>query len=82
MGVGDSMKNRMTTLMNSCFEDFSTPSSREGGNLFDDNPLQFKLEGIYEQIWTVTKNPDDTISIDHNYFGIEDGYTELTIEEF
>ena len=34
------------------------------------------------QIWTVTKNPDDTISIDHNYSDIEDGYTELTIEEF
>ena len=65
-----------------CFEDVSTPSCWEGGNLFDDNPLQFKLEGIYGQIWTVTKNPDDTISIDHNYYGIEDGYTEVTIEEF
>jgi hypothetical protein len=45
------------------------------------NPLQFKLDGIYGQTWIVTKNSDDTISIDHSS-GLEDGYTELTIEEF
>jgi hypothetical protein len=46
------------------------------------NPLQFKLDGIYGQTWIVTKNSDDTISIDHSSSGLEDGYTELTIEEF
>nr|AOE13445.1 hypothetical protein [uncultured bacterium] len=45
------------------------------------NPLQFKLDGIYGQTWIVTKNSDDTISIDH-LSGLEDGYTEMTIEEF
>ena len=45
------------------------------------NPLQFKLDGIYAQTWIVTKNSDDTISIDHSS-GLEDGYTEMTIEEF
>ena len=46
---------------------------------------EFKFDAAFGQIWIVTKNPDDTISIDHNINGnnyIDDGYTELTIEEF
>ena len=73
MGVGDSMKNRMTTLMNkaalvnisnSCFEPMYLQWYTD---TIINNPLQFKLDGIYGQTWIVTKNPDDTISIDHNY---------------
>ncbi|MDB9954957.1 hypothetical protein OAD49_05310 [Flavobacteriaceae bacterium] len=46
---------------------------------------EFKFDAVFGQIWIVTKNPDDTISIDHNINGnnyIDDGYTEVTIEEF
>ena len=46
------------------------------------SPTEFRFDGIFGQNWTVTKNPDDTISIDHNYNGIDDGYTQVTIEEF
>ena len=42
---------------------------------------EFKFDAVFGQIWIVTKNSDDTISIDH-LSGLEDGYTELTIEEF
>ena len=68
-----------------CFQDYSNLASGEGGRLIINNPLQFELRGDFDQIWIVTKNPDDTISIDHNINGnnyIDDGYTELTIEEF
>ena len=56
-------------------------------NLNPDNnsPTEFKFDAVFGQIWIVTKNPDDTISIDHNINGnnyIDDGYTEVTIEEF
>jgi hypothetical protein len=64
-----------------CFQDYSNPASGEGGRLLIDNPLQFELRGDFDQIWIVTKNTDDTISIDGNPV-FEDGYTEVTIEEF
>ncbi|MEJ6791783.1 MAG: hypothetical protein QNK89_03345 [Lacinutrix sp.] len=47
------------------------------------SPTQFKFNGAFGQSWVVTKNPvDDTISINSSSNGSEDGYTELTIEEF
>ena len=46
------------------------------------SPTEFKFDAVYGQSWTVTKNPDDTISISNNYNGIDDGYTQVTIEEF
>ena len=42
---------------------------------------EFKFDAVFGQSFSVTKNSDDTISIDHSS-GLEDGYTELTIEEF
>lgn len=46
-------------------------------------PDQFKLDGIYNQTWIVTKNENDIISIDYNYsFDFDNGYTEISLEEF
>ena len=46
-------------------------------------PDQFKLDGIYSQTWIVTKDENDMISIDYNYnFNIDNGYTEMSLEEF
>ena len=46
-------------------------------------PDQFKLDGIYSQTWTVTKDENDLISIDYNYsFDVDNGYTEMSLEEF
>ena len=46
-------------------------------------PNQFKLDGIYGQTWTVTKNENNLISIDYNYsFEADSGYTEMGLEEF
>ncbi|MDA9875782.1 hypothetical protein N9D29_07230 [Flavobacteriaceae bacterium] len=45
------------------------------------SPTEFSFDAVFGQSFTVTKNSDDTISIDHSS-GLEDGYTELTIEEF
>ena len=63
-----------------CFQDYSNLASGEGGRLIINNPLQFELRGDFDQIWIVTKNTDDTISIDGIL--VEGGYTEVTIEEF
>ena len=69
-----------------CFLDYSISSLAYGlylkwdSDTIINNPLQFKLDGIYGQTWIVTKNSDDTISIFN--FNIDDGYTEVTIEEF
>ena len=47
------------------------------------NPDQFKLDGIYNQTWTVTKDENNLISIDYNYsFDVDNGYTEMSLEEF
>ena len=46
-------------------------------------PDQFKLDGIYSQTWTVTKDENDLISIDYNYsFDVDNDYTEMSLEEF
>jgi hypothetical protein len=46
-------------------------------------PNQFKLDGIYSQTWTVTKDENNLISIDYNYsFNIDNDYTEMSLEEF
>ena len=46
-------------------------------------PDQFKLDGIYSQTWTVTKDENDLITIDYNYsFDVDNGYTEMSLEEF
>jgi len=46
-------------------------------------PDQFKLDGIYNQTWTVTKDENNLISIDYNYsFDVDNGYTEMSLEEF
>ena len=46
-------------------------------------PDQFKLDGIYSQTWIVTKDENDMISIDYNYsFDVDNGYTEISLEEF
>jgi len=44
------------------------------------SPTEFKFDADFGQSFTVTKNSDDTISIFN--FNIDDGYTEVTIEEF
>ena len=44
------------------------------------SPTEFSFDAVFGQSFTVTKNSDDTISIFN--FNIDDGYTELTIEEF
>ena len=44
------------------------------------SPTEFKFDAVFGQSFTVTKNSDDTISIFN--FNIDDGYTEVTIEEF
>ena len=41
---------------------------------------EFKFDAVFGQSFTVTKNSDDTISIFN--FNIDDGYTDVTIEEF
>ena len=47
------------------------------------NPDQFKLDGIYNQTWTVTKDENNLISIDYNYsFDVDNGYSEMSLEEF
>ena len=47
------------------------------------NPDQFKLDGIYNQTWTVTKDENNLISIDYNYnFDVDNGYSEMGLEEF
>ena len=46
-------------------------------------PDQFKLDGIYNQTWTVTKDENNLISIDYNYnFDVDNGYSEMGLEEF
>ncbi len=46
-------------------------------------PNQFKLDGIYSQTWTVTKDENNLISIDYNYsFNIDNDYSEMSLEEF
>ena len=46
-------------------------------------PEQFKLDGIYNQTWIITKDENDIISIEHNYsFDVDNGYTEMSLEEF
>ena len=46
-------------------------------------PDQFKLDGIYNQTWTVTKDENNLISIDYNYsFDVDNGYSEMSLEEF
>ena len=46
------------------------------------SPTEFKFDAVFGQYWTVTKNSDDTISIAYLNDDSDDGYTELTIEEF
>ena len=47
------------------------------------NPDQFKLDGIYNQTWTVTKDENNLISIDYNYnFDVDNGYSEMSLKEF
>jgi len=49
------------------------------------SPTEFKFDAAFGQSWVVIKNPDDTISIDHDGgsgLANDDGYTEVTIEEF
>ena len=46
-------------------------------------PNQFKLDGIYNQTWIVTKDENNMISIEYNYnFDVDNGYTEMSLEEF
>ena len=72
-----------------CFLTYSISSSDFGLYLqwytdtIINNPQQFKLDGIYNQTWIVTKNNNDMISI--KYGGdpdIDDDYTEMSLEEF
>ena len=46
------------------------------------NPTQFKLEGIYGQSWIVTKDDADMIGINSNGSNIDNGYTEMSLEDF
>jgi len=44
---------------------------------------QFKLDGIYNQTWIVTKDENNMISIEYNYnFDVDNGYTEMSLEAF
>ncbi len=46
-------------------------------------PNQFKLDGIYNQTWIVTKDENNMISIEYNYnFDVDNGYTEMSLEAF
>ena len=72
-----------------CFLDYSISSSDFGLYLqwytdtIINNPQQFKLDGIYNQTWIVTKDDNDIISIKTGGDGsIDDGYTEISSEEF
>jgi hypothetical protein len=44
------------------------------------SPTEFSFDAVFGQSFTVTKSSDDTISIFN--FNIDDGYTEVAIEEF
>tara|TARA_B110000459_G_scaffold126357_1_gene138645 strand:+ start:264 stop:1274 length:1011 start_codon:yes stop_codon:yes gene_type:complete len=49
------------------------------------SPTEFKFDAAFGQSWIVTKNPDDSISIDHDGgsgLAYDDGYIQVTIEEF
>ena len=72
-----------------CFLDYSISSIDYGLYLrwytdtIINNPQQFKLDGIYNQTWIVTKDDNDIISIKTGGDGsIDDGYTEISSEEF
>ena len=72
-----------------CFLDYSISSSDFGLYLqwytdtIINNPQQFKLDGIYNQTWIVTKDNNDNISIETGGApDIDDDYTEMSLEEF
>lgn len=71
-----------------CFLDYSISSLAYGlylkwdSDTIINNPMQFKLDGIYGQTWIVTKDDADMISIDYNYGDIDNGYTEMSLEDF
>ena len=72
-----------------CFLDYSISSSDFGLYLqwytdtIINNPEQFKLDGIYNQTWIVTKDNNDNISIETGGApDIDDDYTEMSLEEF
>mgnify|MGYP001164217574 FL=1 len=69
-----------------CFFNFQLSNSFANHWLWIDpdnnSPTEFKFNGVFGQYWTVTKNSDDTISIAYLNDDSDDGYTELTIEEF
>ena len=71
-----------------CFLDYGISSSDYGLYLqwytdtIINNPTQFKLEGIYGQSWIVTKDDADIIGINSNGSDIDNGYTEMSLEDF
>ena len=71
-----------------CFFDYGISSSDYGLYLqwytdtIINNPTQFKLEGIYGQSWIVTKDDADMIGINSNGSNIDNGYTEMSLEDF
>ena len=72
-----------------CLLDYSISSSDYGLYLqwytdtIINNPQQFKLDGIYNQTWIVTKNDNDMIGIETGGDSYDDdGYTEMSLEEF
>ena len=71
-----------------CFLDYGISSSDYGLYLqwytdtIINNPTQFKLEGIYGQSWIVTKDDADMIGINSNGSDIDNGYTEMSLEDF
>ena len=71
-----------------CFLDYGISSSDYGLYLqwytdtIINNPTQFKLEGIYGQSWIVTKDDADMIGINSNGSNIDNGYTEMSVEDF
>ena len=71
-----------------CFLDSSISSQMYGLYLtwytdtIINNPIEFKLEGIYDQYWIVTKDDNGTISITAKWGGVDGGYTEMNLEEF
>ena len=81
-------KHNDTNEINGCFFTESISSIDVGLYLkwYTDTIIntsrEFKLDGIYSQTWIVTKDDADMIGIDYNYGDIDNGYTEMSLEDF
>ena len=71
-----------------CFLDYGISSNDYGLYLqwytdtIINNPTQFKLDGIYNQFWIVTKDNANMIGIESIGGEADTGYTEMSLEDF